>query len=196
MTGAGDIRAQKQAAAEYLRNLRPDIMAYALDELGSQSHAEEVVQDTLVAALKYAADGFAGKAVFKTWVYALLKRRIADAFRLDYERKLVRKTRKELPNVDRLFNHRGRWHPQYKPQPWDNPLESDEAQRFWYLFDQCLAALPEQQGVVFLMREYLSYDIEEISEQLGLAESHVQVILHRSRLQLQHCLTGKWFAEQ
>ena len=56
------------------------MFAFAYNQLNHEQYAKDVVQDALLNALKY-ADSFQGKSAFKTWVFAILKNKIADFIR-------------------------------------------------------------------------------------------------------------------
>ncbi len=45
---------------------------------------------------------------------------------------------------------------------------------------------------IFMMREFLGFESEEICLQLDLTTSNLHVILHRSRLKLRGCLENGW----
>src|SRR5512137_2848441 len=68
-----DLTAQFEAHRGYL--LRVARLQLRNDEL-----AEDVVQDTLLAALQ-GASGFSGKSSVKTWLTGILKHKIVDAIR-------------------------------------------------------------------------------------------------------------------
>ena len=57
----------------------------------------------------------------------------------------------------------------------------------------CLAGLPGQTRRVFMMREWLGFETDDIREQLGLSADNVRTILHRARLSLRECMQQRWF---
>jgi RNA polymerase sigma-70 factor (ECF subfamily) len=60
------------------------------------------------------------------------------------------------------------------------------------VFEACLDHLPAKTGRVFMMREFLGLDADEICAQLGISTSNCHVILHRARLKLRGCLETGW----
>ncbi|HLL19283.1 MAG TPA: sigma factor-like helix-turn-helix DNA-binding protein, partial [Rubrivivax sp.] len=46
---------------------------------------------------------------------------------------------------------------------------------------------------VFMAREWLEQDVEEICSELGITANNCGVMLHRARLQLRECLNRRWF---
>jgi RNA polymerase sigma-70 factor (ECF subfamily) len=65
-------------------------------------------------------------------------------------------------------------------------------EQFWRVFDICLAGLPPEQGRVFMMREFIELDSDEICAALQLSTSNLHVLLYRARLRLRECLEDSW----
>jgi len=178
--------------------LRPDLLRFARLQLRDDALAEDVVQDTLIAAMNGLTD-FAGRAALKTWAFSILKNKLVDTLR----------TRDRTVNVsalageeedfeqvfDTLFKANGHWSPTNKPSDWGDPHEALEQQQFWIIFDACLNHLPANTGRVFMMREFLDLDIDAICGDLGISTSNCYVILHRARHQLRGCLEKTWFGQ-
>ena len=53
--------------------------------------------------------------------------------------------------------------------------------------------LPPTQGRVFMMREWLELDTDEICKALAITPTNLWVLLHRARLRLRDCLQDRWF---
>ena len=62
---------------------------------------------------------------------------------------------------------------------------------FWLIFETCLHCLPAKQAKIFMMREFLELNSEEICQQTQLSTANLYTLLYRARLQLQHCLSQK-----
>ena len=56
---------------------RPSLLRYARRRLGNLAHAEDAVQETLVAALE-CFESYAGEAALGTWLMGILKHKIVD----------------------------------------------------------------------------------------------------------------------
>ena len=65
---------------EWLENHGDVLYRMALVRVGKPDLAEDLVQETLLAAWQ-ARDSFAGKSSESTWLVAILKRKIIDHFR-------------------------------------------------------------------------------------------------------------------
>lgn len=68
--------------------------------------------------------------------------------------------------------------------------------QFWTVFDACLNHLPPNTARVFMMREFLEFDTDEVCAELRISISNCRVILHRARNGLRRCLEQSWFAEE
>lgn len=64
----------------FLNDLRRQMVKFATLQLSNSHLAEDAVQEALIGALKN-AKSFAGRAALKTWVFAILKNKIADVLR-------------------------------------------------------------------------------------------------------------------
>ncbi len=50
--------------------LRPKLVAFSMLQVSDKSLAEDIVQDTMIAALE-SLESFSGDAKFETWVYGI-----------------------------------------------------------------------------------------------------------------------------
>jgi RNA polymerase sigma-70 factor (ECF subfamily) len=58
-----------------------------------------------------------------------------------------------------------------------------------------LSGLPENQARLFMMREFIELESNEICETLNISTSNLHVMLYRARLRLRECLENRWFNE-
>ena len=175
-----------------LQRHRPYLLRYALLQLRDRELAEDVVQETLLAALEGRAQ-FSGKSSSKTWLTGILKHKIIDVMR--------RKSREqpltaddgesEADAVDALFGQDGHW--RQFPASWGNPEKSLEDKNFWEVFELCSQLMPQRTARVFMMREVMELSTEEICKELDITPTNLWVILHRARLGLRQCFEIKWF---
>lgn len=182
---------------EYLLPLRQQMLAFATLQLADASQAEDVVQEALMGAFKNARS-FAGRAAFKTWIFAILKNKITDILRqkkrLNETGLLVDSDEDQNSLLD-LFNTNGFWHKEERPAPWGNPEAEMLDRHFWRVFDTCLNHLPGHQARVFMMREFLELDSKEICAAVEITETNLNVMLYRARLRLRECLENHWFTQ-
>jgi len=182
-------------SAEALLALRADMLRFAQLQLRNTETAEDLVQESIEAALRKSSS-FAGQSTLKTWVFAILRNRIIDHLRTARRTvpmsNLVDDDEDWQERLETLFNERGRWRDQTRPVAWPNPEESMQTRQFWSVFESCLDHLPANTGRVFMMREFLGFESDEICAQMGITTSNCHVILHRARLKLRGCMDSGW----
>jgi RNA polymerase sigma-70 factor, ECF subfamily len=182
-------------SGEALMAIRRDMLRFAELQLRDSHAAEDVVQESIEAALKHATT-FAGGSTLKTWVFAILKNKIIDHVR-QRDRTvaisaLVEEGEDWDQKLDELFTERGFWKEGTRPASWPDPEQSMASKQFWTVFEVCLDHLPKQTARVFMMREFLGFESNEICDQVGLTTSNCHVILHRARMRLRECLETGW----
>jgi RNA polymerase sigma-70 factor (ECF subfamily) len=181
----------------FVLDLRSQMLRFARLQLGQSDLAEDAVQEALAGAMQN-AHSFGGRAAFKTWVFAILKHKIADVLRQRQRQRQV-EAGQPLPSDEEgddcraLFDQGGHWEPDEYPQTWADPEAAAHDQQFWRVFEACLDRLPGQQARVFMMREFIGLEAGEICTEVGITVSNLHVILHRARLHLRECLEDKWF---
>ncbi|NNM83560.1 MAG: RNA polymerase factor sigma-70 [Burkholderiales bacterium] len=181
----------------FLEEMRRQMLKFAAMQLGDEHQAEDAVQEALIGAMKN-AKSFGGRAALKTWIFAILKNKIADALRQRQRTvnvgSLIHDEDEE--DLSELFDRKGFWEADERPVAWENPEESMRQGQFWRIFEACLEGLPPKQARVFMMREFIELDPEEICAEVGLTTSNLHVLLHRSRLRLRECIENNWLLEE
>ncbi|MCF8152020.1 MAG: sigma-70 family RNA polymerase sigma factor [Burkholderiaceae bacterium] len=179
-----------------LSALRPDLLRFARLQLRDAGAAEDAVQETMLAAL-VGSDRFQSRSSYKTWLISILRNKIID---------IIRSQSREISAsglsdddagddlTDALFDRRGHWQETARPGRWADPEASFEQQQFWAVFEACLDLLPERTARVFMMREFLGLETDEICKEASISSSNCWVVLHRARMSLRTCLETKWFA--
>lgn len=169
---------------------RPYLMRFARLQLRNDVWAEDAVADTLLAALEK-PDSFGGKSSLNTWLVGILKYKIIDCIRAN-KSEIARSTDadEDAELADLVFLSDG--HFRDSPE-WPNPEQSLTAKQFLEVLNICLTEMPPTMGRVFLMREWLEFDTDEICAALQVSPANVWVLLHRARLRLRECLQTRWF---
>jgi RNA polymerase sigma-70 factor (ECF subfamily) len=177
--------------AEY-EAFRTYLLRYAGLQIRDRAAAEDLVQETLLAALE---GSFSGRSSVKTWLTGILKHKIIDYLRRqNREQPLLGSDdadRTEADAVDALFAADGHWRD--RPASWEKPDQAFENRQFWEVFERCATLMPARMARVFAMREVLELTTEEICKELGITATNCWVMLHRARLILRECLESKWF---
>lgn len=183
----------KQNLHHELEAIRPALLRFALLQLRNASQAEDAVQDALLAVLEK-PDSFAGKSSFRTYVTGILKYKIIDILRSASKEKQLpsEDDLAESDVIDSLFKANG--HTVDAAIPWSEPDTELERKDFFRVLEVCLEKLPAKTARVFMMREWLDLETEEICKELDLSTSNLWVLLFRARLRLRECLDLNWFA--
>jgi RNA polymerase sigma-70 factor (ECF subfamily) len=159
----------------------------------SDSHLiEDVVQEALLGALKN-IHTFVGKAALKTWVFSVLKNKIADALRASYKQKEDFSLDEENEDFSDCFLEDGHWSGEHAPINWQTPEQLQLNSQLRVILDICLNQLPNEQGHAFLMKEVLGVSSPDICSNLSITTSNLNVLLYRARMRLRECLELKWF---
>jgi RNA polymerase sigma-70 factor, ECF subfamily len=166
------------------------LLRYACSRLSHRELAEDLVQETLLAAFRHRKQ-FDGKSTFRTWLVAILRRKIADHYRT------VGKSPETLDSapleLEEQFSTRGKW--LQSVSRWNGtPAQLAENAEFWSVFRDCLASLPGHLAQAFQLREITHSPLDEVGRQLGITSQNLAVRLHRARLLLRSCLANKWFS--
>ncbi len=166
-----------------------DLFRYARARLHDSGAAEEVVQDTFLAGIRFHAD-YSGQGSQKGWLLAILKRKI-----IDYVRRRAKQghAEEDADVTATLFDENGQWKSGVLPAvPPDEHIETGE---LWQVVRACLAHLPQGQADVFMLSVMEEMDSQEICRVLDISPSNLWVRLHRARLSLAKCVGSKWFLD-
>ena len=177
---------------QQLESMRPALLRFAFLQLRNETAAEDAVQEALLAVLEK-PDNFAGQSSLRTYVTGILKFKIIDHLRR-LKREIALDTSEdesEIDLIDNLFKANG--HTVNMPNAWGEPESTLQQKDFFRVLEVCLENLPEKTARVFMMREWLELDTEEICKELGLTTSNLWVVLYRARLRLRECLDLNWF---
>jgi RNA polymerase sigma-70 factor (TIGR02960 family) len=184
---------EEAAFAELTESLRPELQLHCYRIAGSVQDAEDLVQETLLAAWR-GLERFEGRASLRSWLYRIATNRCLNHLR-DRGRRLP-----ELPAPPEP--------PPPPPQPtglrdpvWLEPypdvlLEGvpDHAQEpgaryesreaIGLAFMVALQQLSPRQRAVLVLRDVLAFRASEVAEMLGVTEVSVNRMLQRARLTL------------
>jgi RNA polymerase sigma-70 factor (ECF subfamily) len=174
-----------------LQQMRPTLLRFAMLQLRNAAAAEDVVQETLLAALE-GRGSFSGRSQLKTWAVSILRNKIVDHLRRGArEGALPLLDEQGDEDFDALFDGSGHW--QEAPGDWGDPAAVLVQRGFYDVLELCMRALPENVARVFTMREVLGFKTEEICKELKMSSSNCWVVLYRARMRLRECLQLRWF---
>src|SRR4051812_53336 len=174
------------------------MVRFASGFVPSRAVAEEVAQDTWIAVIK-GLDGFQGRSSLRTWIFRILANQART--RGTRERRTIpapsladELAEAEQPPVagERFAAPPGRGLWAQPPPPWSEPPE----ERFligatFERFARQVAALPDHQRQVLVLRDAEGWSSDEVCEVLGLTEVNQRVLLHRARSKLRGLLEAE-----
>jgi RNA polymerase sigma-70 factor (TIGR02960 family) len=183
---AGDGDAFRELTDPYRRELQ--LHCYRI--LGSLQDAEDLVQETLLAAWR-GLKGFEGRASLRAWLYRIATNRCLNALR-DRERR----PRQLQPMVEPPEPTRRTEPVWLEPYPdlllegLENTSAGPEAryemrEAVGLAFVTALQHLPPRQRAVLVLREVLGFSAAEVAEMLNSSEASVKAALQRARNALQ-----------
>jgi RNA polymerase sigma-70 factor (ECF subfamily) len=180
-----------------IEDQRAYLLRFASLQLRNTEAAEDVVQETLLAALA-GESSYRGQSNLRTWLTGILKHKIVDAIRKKQREPTVAsafgdvESEMDIEDFDAMFNERGGWDPH--PAEWGNPEAALSQRQFLDVMDLCLDKLPPNTARVFMMREVMELEADEICKELTINANNLWVILYRARMALRLCLEQNWFA--
>lgn len=180
--------------ANELDTHRRYLLRVAQLQLRDRDLAEDVVQETLVAALSARA-AFSGRSSVRTWLTGILRHKIVDAIRRRQRQPIIVASfddETDLAEFDPMFRDNGAW--EAPPADWGDPENALSRQEFMDVVELCLEKLPPNTARVFVMREVMELESDEICKELTITANNLWVILYRARMALRHCLEQNWFA--
>jgi RNA polymerase sigma-70 factor (TIGR02960 family) len=179
---------------------RSELHIHCYRILGSVQDAEDLVQETLLAAWR-GLDRFEGRASLRTWLYTIATNRCLNALR-DRGRRLpdLPAPPAEAPEPPEPSRMR-------EPiwlEPYPDPLLEGVVDRshdpharyevreaIGLAFVAGLQRLPPRQRAVLVLRDVLGFRAREVAEMLDVSEASVTSALHRARSTLDSDRAGR-----
>lgn len=165
---------------------------YAKGRVGRAEDAEDLVQETLLAAFR-ARDGYQGRSSERTWLLSILRHKVVDFLRRGYDR--AHRSLDDEADADpvrvRFFTESGTW--KGGVVSWGHPAADLISREFQEALAGCVGRLPRRLAVPFILRELEGMDMDEIRGTLALSPENLRVRLYRARVLLRECLETRWF---
>jgi RNA polymerase sigma-70 factor (ECF subfamily) len=163
------------------------MLGLAASFVPNRAVAEEVVQDTWLAALR-GLDAFEGRSSLKTWLFRILVNRARSTG--SREQRSIPVADPE-PAVDpSRFGGDGGWSD--PPEHWIETAERRmEAGKLAGQVRVWIDGLPARQREVVLLRDVEGMSSEDVCAVLALTEGNQRVLLHRGRSRLRQLLENE-----
>ena len=166
---------------------------YAIVRTGNTDTAEDLVQETFLAALS-SRDTFKGGSSERTWLVGILRNKI-----FEYFRKTAAKAQREISaavedTAEDPFAKSGHW--KESPMDWkSDPEQEMNRLDLWSVFRRCIQRLGSALADTFLLSEIEALSSEKICKQLEISENALWSRMHRARLNLRKCMEKNWYCE-
>ena len=183
---------QQSEPENWVDEYADDLFRYAMFRLRDPERAEDVVQETFLAAL-HARKQFSGRSSEKTWLTGILKHKIVDQIRKASRERPLNAVESPMDSpYEDVFDNEGKWRD--GPADWGaDPSKDLEKKEFKKVFERCLADLPPHLGDAFSLRELDGLSSKEVCKVLDVSATNLWVMLYRARTRLRRCLEMNWF---
>ena len=190
MTTATRTSTQHDLFTGWVREHTGDMQRFARNRVKDPAVADDMVQIAFVSAWR-TMDRFEGNSSPRTWLFAILKHKLADHYRKVY-REGIKVSGMEVAGDDpseTLFVPNGHWHTDHRPQlEQDVFQENDRNEKLDRALRHCIDALPDRMRSVIEMKYLLDKDSKAIREALDLSETNMWQQVHRAKLKLRACI--------
>lgn len=160
--------------AEAVGAERRYLLRFAMAKVRDAELAEDLVQETLLAALQ-GAEGFEQRAALRTWLTGILLRRIAD-----HGRRRQRRPEVDTDILDDEDDDTG----DADPIDWIDPPRRLEGRQVLDAVSHALASISPTAARLVTLREVDGFSHEDAARELGLEPKNAASLLHRARIQL------------
>lgn len=169
------------------------LFRYAFSRLRDANAAEEVVQETFLAGIRF-LDRYNGRGAERAWLLGILKRKLVDHVRMRARFARDGVSHDGSDPTSQLFDAQGSWKKGAFPS--ELPERAMESKELWDIVRNCLDHLPTGQADVFVLSVMEDMDTDQICRELEITPSNLWVRLHRARLGLARCVGARWFEKQ
>lgn len=191
-----EVALQSSGPEEWVDLYGDYLFRYALVRVRDPKTAEDIVQETFLAALQ-SRHQFAGRSSEKSWMVGILKHKVIDHFRKSSREFPTHNVELSTDESNEIFDEDGHWKlDENSPAEWINPERALEKSEFWEVLSRCLSKLPPQMASAFSLRELDELSSDAVCEALKISPANLWVVLHRARMQLRRCLEIHWFGKE
>lgn len=182
---------KKEDVEKWFEEHGDGLYRFALLRVSASDKAEDLVQETFLAALK-SWKSFKGKSSVRSWLLGIMKHKVVDHYRKEGRHKALKEDLESDQGVTNQFGFFC-WAKGFGPKRWDNdPQDSHLNSKFLNVLKGCLDKLTPIQREIFVLREIEEYTTKEIQGIAKLKPNHIRVTLYRARVFLRSCIEKLW----
>lgn len=173
-----------------LATLRAQLKRFANARLRDTELAEDVVQETFVAAMASKAD-FEGRSKLRTWLTAILQNKIMDHLRAAHRARsvIVSESDRPLASHDEDDDLQSRAHEQADFA--SDPIRILDARQMLENASREIGKLSRQSARALVMTDVEGRDTDEVCGELNVTPNNLWVLLHRARKAVRGGLTAQ-----
>ncbi len=179
---------------EDLAQYRPKLLLHARSRLFNPAHAEDVVQETLLAAIQ-GFDKYSGDASLFSWLTGILKHKIVDCVRRSAREQWHEIDNDGTPLDTEMREPAGFGEAAAAQRSWSDPEHALTHLRLLEALDGCLRQLPERIAQTYVLREVMGFDTAEASLALAVSEANCSIMLHRARHRIRKSIDPEWLPQ-
>jgi RNA polymerase sigma-70 factor (ECF subfamily) len=170
---AESIAGNDAAIEQLVRRHETGVFRLALSVVGDAAEANEITQETFIAALR-SLRTYEERKSFKAWLYTITLNHARNHLR---KRKILERLR---ATTSALFKIEG----QKRSLPEDRVIQTEEEAAIWNELNN----LDERHRIVIILRYFHELSVAEIAETLALPEGTIHSRLHTARERLRIAL--------
>jgi len=174
---------QKSDTAELIDRHCDSRFRFAMSRLHNAALAEDIVQETFLAALK-SVHTFSDRSSELTWLIGVMKHKICDHYRCHFRSHNLTSTTLEETTVEHFFDDTGHWIEGSNGTQIFEPESNLLIKEIRSAIGKSLGQIPRKLAYIFTLREIDGMTTDEIGKLLGISKENVWVSLHRARLYL------------
>ena len=186
-----DLAGLSQLAPSEVQRIRFQLLRYARKAMkGNTEEAEDLVQQTLIAALEARAP-YVGAAPLIGWLMGILKHKIMDDRKRHIKESIARCSNRdgEALDFETLLEC---WSPEAS-SPLRGPLAALEMSDFFDVLAQEVGRLSPTVAKTFVLSDVEGSGVPSICQELGVTRSNCGVMLHRARTKLRAALSARGY---
>lgn len=191
------LSASKDKLTTWVHEYSDDLVNWASYKTKDRALAEDLVQETFISAHKN-INRFEEKSSPKTWLFSILRNKIADTYRNKIQQYTSRESDFNTDDnsnlLERFFNQHNEWNSASKPNEWNSDEEELlDNEDFNLVLKACFENLNEKSFLSIQYKYLKGKNGKEICQELDITPSNFWQLLHRAKLQVRECVEGNWF---
>lgn len=179
----------------WVQDYTDDLLNWTKIRVGEQVIAEDLVQETFLAAYR-GYENFENRSAPKSWLIAILNRKIADHFRNNEKLRYVHTDFSEEKQANaisgQLFNEKEGWVQAESPKLWDTDEHLLDNAEFNTVMAACMDDLPSKWRYLVTSKYIDEKNTNEICQEMNVTPSNYWQIIHRAKLLLKACIEKYW----